>query len=68
MNDADWLADDVPLARRVQLHGTVRGDEPVARLILTDPVGEAREVDLTEKVALDLLVQLGLFLQQIRAG
>lgn len=54
-----------PAAVTVALVGTVHDDGVVATLRFTDGGGVQQRVVVSPGVALDLLVQLGLFLQQI---
>lgn len=58
-----------PMPRFAQLYATVRdmgsSDFAVARVAFTDPVGERMTMDFTPDVALDLAVQLLMFVKQV---
>lgn len=55
-----------PMPVGFQLFGTVRNDQPVARVTFVDVLSEQREMDFDEDTAMDLVQELITFIGQIR--
>lgn len=57
-----------PMPTGVSVAATLRNDAPVAELEFVDVTGDARVIQLSPEIALDLMIQLAKFYHQIHGN